>query len=96
LFGEIKLWVKPVDWSGRHEDSSKNAKAFLSCGANSRKYIQSPAGAAGQVRPRWSLGDEGDHRMPREPLVPGAEINHPLFRNNKIYENNLFLLSMRK
>jgi len=26
---------------------------------------KTPAGAAGQVRPRWSLGDEGAHRTPR-------------------------------
>ncbi|MDF2902673.1 MAG: hypothetical protein K0S25_311 [Bacillus sp. (in: firmicutes)] len=40
---------------------------------------ETPAGAAGQVRPHRRLSAEDAHRPPRRKRAPGAEINHTLF-----------------
>jgi len=43
----------------------KNATAFSSCVGGFEEVIQCPAGAAGQVRPRRSLGDEEKEKRKR-------------------------------
>ncbi len=53
----------------------ENAFAFSSCGVYSRKYIQSPAGVAGQVRPRRRAASRMLSACPRFAEHPGAEIN---------------------
>jgi len=37
--------------------------------------VKTPAGTAGQVRPRRSVSDEEAHRPPAESEAPGMEIN---------------------
>lgn len=39
---------------------------------------KTPAGAAGQLRPRISASIDTDRRPPAESEVPGTEINCPL------------------
>ena len=48
-----------------------------------------PAGAAGQVRPRRSESDEEAQRPPRGKQAPGAEINLSLFNSNKFAKIDL-------
>ncbi len=55
--------------------SSKMPSHFLRAVFYSRKYIQSPEGVAGQVRPRRRAASRMLSACPRFAEHPGAEIN---------------------
>ena len=82
-----KLLDRTVDWSGRCETPQKMLPHFFSCVGVIEEAIQCPAGAAGQVRPRWSLGDEGLTARPAEREHLGAQINHSLLTTKNDYKN---------
>ena len=46
--------------------------------------VKTPAGIAGQVRPRRSVSDEEAHRLPAESETPGTEINTLFLKIKKL------------
>ena len=69
--------------------------------------MKTPAGTAGQVRPRRSVSDEEAHRPPAESETPGTEINSRILKTKKedcrqtrfplefVYSLNPHLIRMR-
>ena len=68
-------YLQLVDWSRRHVDSSKMNCTFSRAWANPRMLFSVLRERRDRRGPEGALATKGAHRTPREPLVPGAEIN---------------------